>query len=533
MRPCIRILVLAAASLGGIAFDVRGPSVAFAQEQPPQTTARTAGVLLHDRRACPGYTLLAPLTSKDTYLIDLEGRVVHSWRSDWQPALSAYLLENGNLLRAGALPPDEKPFGGPGAGGRIQEFTWDGELVWDYKFPVDRLLPHHDVYPMPNGNVLVVAWDRRTADEAIAAGRRKELISNGQVLSDSILEIKPTGKTTGEIVWQWNVWDHLIQDHDKTKANYGDVAAHPELIDLNVHERMFGNLIVRSEESDLLKAAGIAVGPGRGLTDEPAGVPDRTADWTHANSVAYNAELDQIIISVRSFCEFWVIDHSTTTAEAAAHAGGRYGKGGDLLYRWGNPPAHRWGSQAVQRLFKQHHAHWIPKGHPGAGNILVFNNGNNRSDGSYSTADEITLPVKADGSYSMVRPQAGEPDALRPLNPLWSYAAPKKTDLFSMVVGGVQRLPNGNTLICPGASGTLIEVTADKEEVWRFVNPLKGSFAGYGPSRPRNVGRGGLPTVNNGLFRAHRYTPDYAGLAGKELKSGKLLEELAPATPMK
>jgi hypothetical protein len=519
MRTGIVMLALAATSFGSVAQDT------FGQGQAPSATARTAGVLVHDRRACPGYTLLAPLTSKDTYLIDMEGRVVHTWRSDWQPALSAYLLENGSLLRAGALPPDEKPFGGPGAGGRIQKFTWDGELVWDYKFPVDRLLPHHDIYPMPNGNVLVVAWDRRTADEAIAAGRRKELISSGQVLSDSILEIKPTGKTTGEIVWQWNVWDHLIQDHDKTKANYGDVAAHPELIDLNVHERMFGGLIVRSEESDLLKAAGIAVGPGRGLTDEPAGVPDRTADWTHANSVAYNAELDQIMVSVRSFCEFWVIDHSTTTAEAAGHTGGRYGKGGDLLYRWGNPRVYRAGTQADQRLFKQHHAHWIPQGHPGAGRILLFNNGNNRPDGSYSTADEIALPVNADGHYPLVPSQAPQPD-----QPAWSYAAPKKTDLFSMVVGGVQRLPNGNTLICPGASGTLIEVTAKKEEVWRFVNPLKGSFAGYGPNRPRRVGRGGLPTVNNSLFRAYRYTPDYAGLADKELKAGKLLEEPVPET---
>lgn len=526
-RSGFMILALAAICIGSNTPFASVRSTVFAQDQVPTTKARTAGVLVNDTRACQGYTLLAPLTSKDTYLIDMEGRVVHTWRSDCQPALSAYLLKNGNLLRAGALPPSEKPFGGPGAGGRIQQFTWDGELVWDYKFPVDRLLPHHDICPLPNGNVLVVAWDRRTAEEATAAGRRKELISNGQVLSDSILEIKPTGKTTGDIVWQWNVWDHLIQDHDRTKANFGEVAAHPELIDVNIHERMFGNLIVRNEESDLLRAAGIAVAPGRGVNDEPTGVPDRTADWTHANSVDYNPELDQIIISVRSFCEFWVIDHSTTTAQAATHAGGRYGKGGDLLYRWGNPRAHGVGTQADQRLFKQHHAHWIPPKHPGAGRIVLFNNGNNRPDGSYSTADEIALPVSADGSYPLVPSQATPPD-----QPAWSYAAPKKTDLFSMVVGGVQRLPNGNTLICPGASGTLIEVTADKQEVWKFVNPLKGNFAGYGPQRPRRVGRGGLPSLNNALFRAYRYTPDYAAFQGKELKPGKLLEELTAATPM-
>ena len=99
------------------------------------------------------------------------------------------------------------------------------------------------------------------------------------------------------------------------------------------------------------------------------------ADWTHFNSVDYNPELDQIVVSPREFGELWVIDRSTTIEEAAGRTGGNSGKGGSLLYRWGNPAAYKSGSRADQKLFYQHDPKWIPPGLPGAGNILVFNNG--------------------------------------------------------------------------------------------------------------------------------------------------------------
>ena len=120
--------------------------------------------------------------------------------------------------------------------------------------------------------------------------------------------------------------------------------------------------------------------------------------------MAFNAELDQIMISVRSFGEFWIIDHATTTAEAAGHKGGRRGEGGDLLYRWGNPISYRAGTKADQRLFGQHDAQWIPRGYLGAGHVLIFNNGNERPAGNYSSVDEIVLPVDAAGR---LHPHAG------------------------------------------------------------------------------------------------------------------------------
>ena len=495
------------------------------------------GLTVHKPAACPGYSLVAPMNSTSTYLIDMEGRIVNEWKSDFTPALSAYLLENGNLLRPGA----ERGFmvGGPGAGGRIQEFTWEGELVWDYSFG-DRLQrPHHDICRLPNGNVLVVASDPKTKEEAIAAGRRPESVRS-QLLPDCILEVKPTGKTTGEIVWQWHAWDHLVQDLDKTKPGYGDVSEHPELVDVNFSTGMMDRMMSDPQQLANLRSLGYVGGgspppggaapqgaeapndgktkgppdqpgpggaaqsndrgqrgrgpggagqrgpgggPGGGAGGGPGGGP-MEGDWMHVNSIAYNAKLDQIMISVHEFSEVWVIDHSTTTKEAASHEGGLSDKGGDLLYRWGNPRVYRSGSNVDQQLFAQHCAHWIADGLPGAGHMLVFNNGTGRPDGAYSSVDEIVLPQSNNGLYLKE-----EFVAYAPAKAEWSYSAPDKTSFNSMLISGAQRLPNGNTFICSGNQGLLFEVTPKNEVVWQFKYPGAGFGGpggpgpGFGPTR--------------------------------------------------
>jgi Spy/CpxP family protein refolding chaperone len=421
--------------------------------------------------------MVAPLNSTTSYLLDMQGKVVRQWESDCSPALCAFLLENGHVLRPGSIGTEAQVFGpGPGVGGRIQEFTWEGELVWDFKFYNAKQLPHHDLTPMPNGHVLMIVWDRKTPAEAIAAGRRPEMTGDSHFLPDSLIEIKPTGKTTGEVVWEWHLWDHLVQDFDKTKANYGNVAEHPELVNINYGEDALAPIAATKAGQDKLKSIGYV-----GANPTPSR-PNTNPDWTHCNGVSYNPDLDQVAVSVHGFSEFWIIDHSTTTAEAADHKGGRHGKGGDLLYRWGNPRACRAGTKADQRLFAQHNAHWIPKGLPGEGHFLVFNNGGNRPDGSYSSVDEIIPPVDSQGYYTLKPGSAYGPD-----QPVWSYTAPKKTDFYSFFISGAQRLPNGNTLICSGANGTVFEVTPEKEIVWKYTNPIKGGMGspgGFGPAPP-------------------------------------------------
>ena len=190
-------------------------------------------------------------------------------------------------------------------------------------------------------------------------------------MPDSLVEIKPTGKTTGEVVWEWHLWDHLVQDFDKSKANFGNVAEHPELVNINYGEDELPSVIAATARRK--------TSPRRMATPAANRPPRIDPDFTHFNGVAYNPDLDQIAVSVWAFSEFWIIDHGTTTAQAAGHTGGRRGRGGDLLYRWGNPRAYRAGTKADRKLFRQHNAHWIPRGLPGAGHLLLFNNGGERT----------------------------------------------------------------------------------------------------------------------------------------------------------
>ena len=371
-------------------------------DAPKQNDSKPApvklGLLINESKALQGYTLISPFDSSKTFLFDMQGRVVRSWETGCAPALSAFLLDNGHLMRPGSIGGDARVFGpGPAVGGRIQEFTWDGELVWDFKFYNAKQLPHHNMTRLPNGNVLLIVWDRKIAEEAIAAGRRPEMTGDNHLLPDSLVEIKPTGKTTGEVVWEWHLWDHLVQDFDKSKANFGNVAEHPELVNINFGEEELPSVIAAAGKGkDTPKAAG----------NPAANRPPRIdPDYTHFNGVAYNPDLDQIAVSVWKFSEFWIIDHGTTSAEAAGHTGGPRGRGGDLLYRWGNPQAYRTGTKADRKLFHQHNAHWIPKGLPGAGHLLVFNNGPERPGGNYSSVDELVLPADSQGHYT--RPSSG------------------------------------------------------------------------------------------------------------------------------
>lgn len=425
------------------------------------------GVVLNTDKATPGYTLIAPFGGQETFLINLNGDVVHSWKTERTPSQAAYLLPDGCLLRTTKIPNVTfKVKGGPAGG--IQKFSWDGELLWDFAISSQRRLTHHDTEPLPNGNVLVVAWDLKTRAEAIAAGRDPQKIEDGVVWSEVVLEIKPDGLRGGIIVWEWHLWDHLVQSFDSSKANFGQPADHPELVDINFAERPI-------------------------------------ADWIHMNSIDYNADLDQILMSGRTFDEIWVIDHSPKPDAAAGHTGGRSGKGGDLLYRWGNPFAYFAGTPFDQVLFGQHDPHWIAKGLPGAGNIMIFNNGSDRDERPFSTVDELVPPLAANGSY-----QRTPNEPFGPAKLTWTYQ--DRSHLYSQRISGSQRLPNGNTLICAGETGHVFEVTTGGEIVWDFHNTL-GDADGNAVATA-NVKAGGALT-GVAMFRATRFLPNDPAVAGR------------------
>lgn len=458
----------------------------FGAASPGQTQGQTVGLFVNEEGTFDGYTLFAPLFYGTTNLIDNDGRLVHSWNTAGG-GTSVYLLEDGSLIHP--ILSQHPRFTGGGAVSRVQQFAWDGTLVWDFEYSSANYVLHHAIKVLPNGNVLMIVWENKTSAEAIAAGRNPALLRDGELWPEKIIEVEPTGPTSGNIVWEWHVWDHLIQEYDPAADNYGVVADHPELIDINFFD---------------------SIRPASG-----------EADWLHANAIDYNPELDQIVMSARHFSEFWVIDHSTTTAEAAGHSGGNSGKGGDILYRWGNPQAYGAGDASDQKLFAQHDSQWIEPGLPGEGNFLVFNNGPGRPGGNYSSVDEIVPPVDGSGNYSLTPGQA-----YGPADQVWTYTAENPTDFYSEFASGAVRLPNGNTLICSSMFGAFFEVTPEGTTVWRYVNPVtnQGPLAQGDP-----VPLFGLFAANM-VFRAYRYAPDYPGLQGQDLTPGDVIE-LPPLTP--
>ena len=430
---------------------------------------QTIGTLRNDPGAFDAYTLLSPLTSNETYLINNCGEVVHQWTSAFRPGASTYLLENGNLLRTGNIPNNNFQFGG--VGGKIELFDWDNNLLWEYTHSTVNFTQHHDIYPMPNGNILLLVATKMTAAEAIQAGRDPLLIDENEIFNEQILEIQPVGVNQANIIWEWNINDHLIQDIDATKDNFGVVVNNPQRLNFN-----YINL------------------------------PNAKANWLHMNSIQYNAALVQIVMSSRILSEIYIIDHSTTTVEASGSTGGIYGKGGDLLYRWGNIEAYDKGTPTDRKLFGQHYPHWIANGLTDAGKLLIFNNGGARA---YSSVEIIDPLETTPGHYVYDTVNGYGPTVAE-----WIYTTPTPSDFFTAILSSGQRLPNGNTLICDGDSGYFFEIDPAENIVWEYVNP----DATTGP-----MTQGDTPSFNL-VFRALKFPFSYPAFVGRNLTPGNPIE---------
>lgn len=435
---------------------------------------RTVGTIFgeHDE-----YLLFTPQARNDVYLVDDQGRIVNRWEISGV-GRDAWLLDNGNLLVSTTRFEDpQDPFaeemGFIGIDGRFEEYTWDGELVWSYEPNIPNARVHHGVTPMPNGNILFIAWEYKTNEEAIQAGRNPELLGEG-LWNDLFLEYNPE---LDEIVWQWSAWDHVIQDFDPTKDNYGVVADNPQKININFYD----------PESQ------------------------RIEDWIHANTMDYNPVLDQIVISAREYNEFWIVDHSKSTEEVS-------GEAGDLLYRWGNPQTYDRGTAADRHLYFQHDVQWVDEGLRGAGNIIVYSNDNRftslneaQSSFNFSTIVEITPPLNDDGTYAIE-----DSEAYAPAEPTWYYDGFPNNFFYSRRISGTQRLPNGNTLVNKGQQIQIFEVDQNHDVVWLYEPPLAGN----------RLTPQGSP-LTSGVFRTRRYAPNHPALEGRDLTPSLTLEDLA------
>ena len=504
------------------------PSPPTAPTAPAEPTAPPApsapdddeprGLRLREPGAFEGWTLFGPLNSRKVHLVDLDGQLVHTWETSHRPGGQLLMLDNGHLLRA-AHKEGVPRFEGGGIGGLIQELGWDGEVLWQYELSNDQRVLHHDFKRLPNGNLLVIAWEAHEPAEAYALGRDTGSVPETGLWPDVLYEVRPTRPQGGEIVWTWRVWDHLVQDRDPAKPNYGVLAEHPGRIDINAGRKERPETDEERRQREALEEEMRALGyVGGGEPEEPAAAGDGTAgaspaaaagatppgardgDWLHTNAVDYLPAQDLIVMSTPRLSELWVIDHGTTTAEAATSRGGRRGHGGDLLWRWGNPKVWGQGGEADQTLFAQHDSRWLPATPAGELRLLVFNNGLKRPGGEeYSSVEELVLPFDGERGF---RREEGRP--FGPSGPAWSYA--DKGRFYSAFISGAQRLPNGNTLICEGAKGRLLEVTADGRVVWDFWNP----HGGEAPPSPQG---GNAPP--KALFRATRIAADHPGVRAK------------------
>jgi len=382
---------------------------------------RTVGVLNHNAsRAFKGYTLLAPITTTMTYLIDNDGQVVNVWKANNPTGQVAMLLDDGSLLRTAA--PQSQWMQGGGAGGMVELYSWSGERLWQYTHLSPTARTHHDVEVLPNGNLLMLVWESHTREEAVAQGRLSNRLTENALWSERVIELKRTGATSGEIVWSWSSWDHMIQDVDPAKPNYGVVSEQPERIDIN--------------------AGGTR------------------SDWLHANSVRYNVARDEVMISIHNLNEIWIISRKT----------------GDIVYRYGNPRNYKCGTQQNQVLFGQHDARWLSDSR-----VMIFNNGNGRFGGNGSSVDEIDLPLNEDGTY-----RRDAASAYMPQQPIVVYPSAISTRFYAQNISGATRLPNGNTLSCLGPSGVFVESTPEGDEVWRYVNPAGMNGIASQGQTPRN-----------------------------------------------
>ena len=186
---------------------------------------QTIGLLQNSPGNLEGYILFTPNTSDTTYLIDKCGYRIHTWPSSHSPALSVYLMDDGSILRPGKT--NNPTFNGGGQGGIIERIDWNGNVVWSYTISSTTECQHHDIFPMANGNILVIAYDLKTPADLVGAGRDTTHIGTS-LWSEKILELQPVGSSGANIVWQWNLWDHIVQSYNTGAPNYGIPSQHPD-----------------------------------------------------------------------------------------------------------------------------------------------------------------------------------------------------------------------------------------------------------------------------------------------------------------
>ncbi len=403
--------------------------------------AQREGIRLNTPLAENGYLLFQNLDS--TYLVNNCGQIVHFWNG-------GTYHNHPKLLPTGQLIGQEDTV--------IRILDWQSNIDLIKPFQENdlshQLRLDYEIILLPNGNFLCLGRRFMTSQESIDLGFHS---SAAAIRFDVVVEIDAN---SGAIVWEWRIIDHVIQERDSRAANFGSIKDNPQLLNIDA----ISNYDWQFEESFMI------------------------------NGMDYNAELDQIVLSVRKISEIIIIDHSTTTEEAAGHSGGKYDKGGDILYRWGNPQNYGQGNERDQELYYQHDPNWIKYGEH-KGKIIVFNNGLNRPDvqtiqDQFSSVDIIEPMVDTQGNYPV-----SSQNRYYPEEPSWRYVDTSGTvNFYSGYTSGASILPNGNVIITQGRNSRVFEVTPDKQLAWEYAVPRSPY-----------------------IFRVEKYSADFQAFHGAKL----------------
>ena len=418
-----------------------------------QSVYPTGTTIYEPARAWSGYTVLSPLQTQAVLVIDMNGNVVKRWEGLNNSAGGpARVLPGGILISAsGARPPNQESL-------ELVEQDFDGKVIWQFS--------HNEQITTREGSTIWSArqhhdWQR----ESLPAGyyspesapvvegtstlilthtnRMQPKVADVMLEDDRLVEVS----WKGEVLWEWVASDHIDE------------------------------LGFAPDARKAIKAAQ-SFNKARG-----------SFDWLHINSAHYvgpNRWFDQ---GDMRFAPNNVIISSREASLLAI-----VGRDGKIVWRLGPDFSESKELRAIRQIIGQHHAHIIPKGLPGAGNLLVFDNGGSSGYGFAS-------PIAPDGVGAFARSTSRVVE----INPVtlelvWSYTNPR---FFSTNISSAQRLPNGNTLITAGAGGRMFEVTTQGAIVWEYMYPLfGGANASNAVYRAYRIPYGWIPQITRPTERA-------------------------------
>ncbi len=397
------------------------------------TVYPTGSTIYNKEKAYSGYTIFPSI--KGALLIDMNGNEVQLWEG--LQGFPNKILPGGFVLGStGERNPrysyqDQKD---------LVQVDFDGNIVWKFNKTEEVEDPgdekyfcarqHHDFQREGSGTGYYSPKEEPLTDRGntillVHEDVHKPEISDKRLLDDKIIEVN----WDGEIIWEWKASDHFEEfgfDEDAKKALYADP---------NYKEYKDGS--------------------GSG-------------DWMHINSLSVlgpNKWYDQGDERFHPDNLIWDARNSNILAIISKETG-------EVVWKLGPDFDENEKTKEIGWIIGQHHLHMIPRGLPGEGNLLVFDNG---GWGGYGAGN----PGCRNGVNNAIRDTSRvlEIDPAT-LEVVWQYTAEEAGNLrfdaykfYSPYISSAQRLPNGNTLITEGSDGRLIEVTKDHEIVWEYINP--------------------------------------------------------------